>query len=165
MKADRRARVPVKREAAAIDSKSLRGGEAVQRRATNDYSVTLGSQVSWYPKAERWRIEVTDPQTMKAVWIAPRRASSHYRSGHARSGVGFRFGSNPPSRNRAAYPPGGNGELEGLAGRPAPRIGRLLSPLRLVNAGNLSPGLTQLDGGANGSPVSVRFHQRVIFRG
>ena len=72
----------------------------MQRQAPNDYSVTLGSQVSWYPKAERWRIEVTDPQTMKAVWIAPRRASSHYRSGHARSGVGFRFGSNPPSREQ-----------------------------------------------------------------
>ena len=42
----------------------------MQRQAPNDYSVTLGSQVSWYPKAERWRIEVTDPQTMKAVWIA-----------------------------------------------------------------------------------------------
>ena len=44
--------------------------KAAQRQATNDHSVTLGSQVSWYPKAERWRIEVTDPHTMKAVWIA-----------------------------------------------------------------------------------------------
>ena len=37
--------------------------------ASSDYPVTLGSHVSWYPKAERWRIEVADPQTMKAVWI------------------------------------------------------------------------------------------------
>ena len=42
----------------------------VQSHANDDYPVTIGSQVSWYPKAERWRIEVTDPQTMKAVWIS-----------------------------------------------------------------------------------------------
>jgi hypothetical protein len=41
----------------------------VQSHANDDFPVTLGSQVRWYPKAERWRIEVTDPQTMKAVWI------------------------------------------------------------------------------------------------
>ena len=35
-----------------------------------NYRVTLGSQVNWYPKAERWCIEVTDPETMKAVWIS-----------------------------------------------------------------------------------------------
>jgi hypothetical protein len=29
-------------------------------RANDDYPVTIGGQVSWYPKAERWRIEVTD---------------------------------------------------------------------------------------------------------
>jgi hypothetical protein len=31
-----------------------------QSHANDDFRVTLGSQVSWYPKAERWRIEVTD---------------------------------------------------------------------------------------------------------
>lgn len=35
-----------------------------------DYSVTLGSHVSWYPKAERWRIEIAKPKEMGAVWIA-----------------------------------------------------------------------------------------------
>jgi len=35
-----------------------------------DSPVTLGSSVSWFPKSERWRIEVTDPQTMKAVWLS-----------------------------------------------------------------------------------------------
>jgi hypothetical protein len=31
--------------------------------------VTIGSQVTWYPKAERWRIEVVYPSTMKAAFI------------------------------------------------------------------------------------------------
>jgi hypothetical protein len=35
-----------------------------------DYSVTLGSHVSWYPKSERWRIEIAKPKEMGAVWIA-----------------------------------------------------------------------------------------------
>jgi hypothetical protein len=39
-------------------------------QANGELPVTLGSHVNWYPKAERWRIEVTYPQTMKAVWIA-----------------------------------------------------------------------------------------------
>lgn len=38
-------------------------------QANGEFPVTLGSHVNWYPKAERWRIEVTYPQTMKAVWI------------------------------------------------------------------------------------------------
>jgi hypothetical protein len=42
----------------------------VQSQVNDDHPVRIGSQVSWYPKAERWRIEVADPQTMKAVWIA-----------------------------------------------------------------------------------------------
>lgn len=41
----------------------------VQSHANDDHPVTIGSQVSWYSKAERWHIEVIDPQTMKAVWI------------------------------------------------------------------------------------------------
>ena len=40
------------------------------RLDSSEYSVTLGSHVSWYPKAERWRIEVVEPKEMKAVWIA-----------------------------------------------------------------------------------------------
>ena len=31
--------------------------------------VTIGSQVTWYPKAERWRIEVVHPSAMKAAFI------------------------------------------------------------------------------------------------
>jgi hypothetical protein len=31
--------------------------------------VTIGSQATWYPKSERWRIEVIHPSTMKAAFI------------------------------------------------------------------------------------------------
>jgi hypothetical protein len=31
--------------------------------------VTIGSQVTWYPKSERWRIEIAHPSTMKAAFI------------------------------------------------------------------------------------------------
>lgn len=31
--------------------------------------VTVGSQVTWYPKSERWRVEVVHPSTMKAAFI------------------------------------------------------------------------------------------------
>ena len=37
--------------------------------ANDDYPVTIGSQVGLVSKGREWRIEVTDPQTMKAVWI------------------------------------------------------------------------------------------------
>ena len=33
------------------------------------YPVTIGAQVAWYPKAERWRIEVVEPSSMTAVYI------------------------------------------------------------------------------------------------
>lgn len=33
------------------------------------YPVTIGSQVTWYQKAQRWRIEVVEPPTMTAVYI------------------------------------------------------------------------------------------------
>jgi hypothetical protein len=33
------------------------------------YRVTIGSQVTWYPKSERWRIEVAGSLTMQAVFI------------------------------------------------------------------------------------------------
>ena len=33
------------------------------------YPVTIGSQVTWYPKAQRWRIDVVEPSTMTAVYI------------------------------------------------------------------------------------------------
>ena len=31
--------------------------------------VTIGSQVTWYPKSQRWRVEVIYPSTMKAAFI------------------------------------------------------------------------------------------------
>lgn len=31
--------------------------------------VIIGSQVTWYPKSERWRIEIIHPSTMKAAFI------------------------------------------------------------------------------------------------
>ena len=33
------------------------------------YPVTIGCEVEWFPKAERWRIEVVEPTAMKAVFI------------------------------------------------------------------------------------------------
>ena len=38
-------------------------------QANDTNPITLGSDVTWFPKAEKWRIEVTVPHTMKAVWI------------------------------------------------------------------------------------------------
>lgn len=35
-----------------------------------NYPVTIGTEVSWYPKSERWRIEVVEPSKMTAVWIS-----------------------------------------------------------------------------------------------
>ena len=31
--------------------------------------VIIGSQVTWYPKSERWQIEVVHPSAMKAAFI------------------------------------------------------------------------------------------------
>jgi hypothetical protein len=31
--------------------------------------ITIGSQVTWYPKSQRWRVEVVYPSTMKAAFI------------------------------------------------------------------------------------------------
>jgi len=33
------------------------------------YPVTIGTQVAWYEKANRWRIDVVEPSTMTAVYI------------------------------------------------------------------------------------------------
>ena len=33
------------------------------------YPVTIGVQVAWYPRAERWRIDVVEPSTMIAIYI------------------------------------------------------------------------------------------------
>ena len=49
---------------------SLFGEAYMQKQAENECPVTLGSHVSWFPKSERWLIEVTVPQTMQAVWIS-----------------------------------------------------------------------------------------------
>lgn len=100
----------------------------VQSHANDDFPVTLGSQVRWYPKAERWRIEVTDPQTMKAVWIT-HEALRRIVEADTLGAELVSGGSCLSSRNRTAHPPGGNGELEGRTGRPAPEFGRLLSSL------------------------------------
>lgn len=35
----------------------------------NPSIVTIGSHVTWYPKSQRWRVEVVYPSTMKAAFI------------------------------------------------------------------------------------------------
>jgi hypothetical protein len=34
------------------------------------YRVSIGNQLTWYPKAERWRIDVVGSQRMQGVFIA-----------------------------------------------------------------------------------------------
>ena len=45
------------------------GGNVSARPKNLAYPVTIGAQVTWYPKSERWRIEVVEPSSMTAVYI------------------------------------------------------------------------------------------------
>ena len=35
----------------------------------SEYPITIGCSIEWFPKSERWRIEVVEPSAMKAVFI------------------------------------------------------------------------------------------------